>query len=144
MVHGYFTHFSGKDINVYSAGTHPSPIQPHTITVMAEDGIDISHHTSNHMNEYLDITFDIVLTVCDNAQKICPVYPGKGKMIHHHFPDPYGHDLDEYRRVRKMIKKYCRNFKVQMELLMMNYLFRSDVFRILSQLLLQETCTSEN
>jgi arsenate reductase len=111
MAHGYFTHFSGENMEVYSAGTHPSSVNPHTITVMAEDGIDISHHTSNHMNEYVDIPFDVVLTVCDNAKESCPIYPGEGKTVHHNFPDPHGHDLDEYRSVKRMIRKYCKEFE---------------------------------
>ena len=112
MAHGYFTHFLGEQAEVYSAGTHPSGVNPHTITVMAEDGVDISHHTSNNMNEYVNIPFDVVLTVCDNAKESCPVYPGEGKTVHHSFPDPHGHELDEYRRVREMIKEYCKTFEM--------------------------------
>ncbi|MGK0388781.1 MAG: arsenate reductase [Maribacter sp.] len=112
MAHGYFAHSLGENVEVYSAGTDPSSVNPHTITVMAEDGLDISHHTSNNMNEYVDIPFDVVLTVCDNAKESCPVYPGEGKTLHHNFPDPHGHELDEYRRVRAMIKEYCKEFEM--------------------------------
>jgi len=110
MAHGYLAHYLGDSAEVYSAGTHPSGVNPNTILVMNEDGIDISKHTSNNMNEYVDISFDYVITVCDNAKESCPVYPGGGKTVHFSFPDPHGHELDEYVRVREMIKLYCVGF----------------------------------
>jgi arsenate reductase len=83
---------------------------------MAEDGVDISHHTSNRLDEYLDIRFDWVITVCDNAKEACPVFQGEGKRLHRRFPDPAGAEGSpeevraEFRRVRKMIKEWCRAF----------------------------------
>lgn len=110
MAHGFLAHLLAEGSEVYSAGTNPSGVNPNTIVVMEESGIDISHHTSNHMDEYVDISFDYVITVCNNAKESCPVYPGKGKTIHYSFPDPHGFELDEYRRVREMIGLYCAGF----------------------------------
>jgi arsenate reductase len=56
--------------------------------IRAEDGIDISKQTSNHVDEYSDITFDYIITVCDNAKEACPFFPTKTKTIHHSFRDP--------------------------------------------------------
>lgn len=83
---------------------------------MKEDGIDISHHTSNNMNEYRDIDFDFVITVCDNAKERCPFFPSSAKKFHYNFPDPakaIGTEeeiLQQFRAVRELIKTYCRNF----------------------------------
>ncbi len=83
---------------------------------MKEDGIDISNHTSNHIDEYFEIAFDYVITVCDNAKESCPFFPGKALKFHHNFPDPAkatgteSEVLDEFRKVRQMIKAYCHDF----------------------------------
>jgi arsenate reductase len=83
---------------------------------MKEDGIDISGHTSNNMNEYLEIPFDYVITVCDNAKERCPYFPGRVERFHYNFPDPAkatGTEEEitaEFARVRGMIKEYCRDF----------------------------------
>ncbi len=83
---------------------------------MKEDGIDISKHTSNNVNEYTTMEFDYVITVCDNAKENCPYFPAKIKMFHHNFPDPAKAKGTEqeimlsFRSVREMIKEYAKNF----------------------------------
>jgi arsenate reductase len=83
---------------------------------MKDDGINISRHTSNNVDEYNDIDFDFVITVCDNANERCPIFPSKAKKFHHNFPDPAkakGTEEEirnEFRKVREMIKEYCRIF----------------------------------
>jgi arsenate reductase len=83
---------------------------------MAEDGIDISDHTSNNITEYQGIDFDFVITVCDNARERCPFFPSQAQKFHHNFPDPAkatGTEEEikmEFRRVREMVKSYCRDF----------------------------------
>jgi arsenate reductase len=83
---------------------------------MKEDGIDISKHTSNNVNEYLNIDFDYVITVCDNANELCPIFPSSAKKFHQNFPDPTkakGTEEEiknQFREVRNMIKAYCKNF----------------------------------
>jgi len=113
---GYLKHFSGDKAAVYSAGIETHGVNPKAIKVMAEDQIDISGHTSNHVDEYLDIPFDYVITVCDNANEACPFFPGTVERFHQNFPDPAkasGSEeeiFQEFVRVRDMIKVYCENF----------------------------------
>ena len=73
---------------VYSAGTKPEPVNKYAVSVMSELGIDISNYSSNHIDEYLEHKIDLVVTVCDNAKQICPVFPKQTKFIHHSFNDP--------------------------------------------------------
>ena len=83
---------------------------------MQEDGIDISMHTSNNVNEYRDIDFDYVITVCDHAKEVCPYYPSNAEKFHYNFPDPAKAQGTEdeitnaFDTVRDMIKEYCKNF----------------------------------
>ncbi|MBL0232632.1 MAG: arsenate reductase ArsC [Chitinophagaceae bacterium] len=113
IAHGYLQHFAGDRAEVYSAGVETHGVNPRAIQVMKEDGIDISHHTSNNVSEYGSIHFDIVLTVCDNAKERCPFLPGNHKKYHENFPDPAkatGTEeeiMQEFRRVRDLIKAYC-------------------------------------
>ena len=116
IAHGYLQHFAGDKVKIYSAGIETHGVNPKAIQVMAEDHIDISAHTSNHVDEYLDIPFDYVITVCDNANEACPFFPGNGKRFHQNFPDPAkakGTDeqvMNEFRRVRDLIKVYSADF----------------------------------
>jgi len=75
-------------IEVFSAGTKPSLVRPEAIAVMAEQGIDISGHRSKHVDEFKGQTFDYVITVCDNANETCPVFPGAPRRVHWSLPDP--------------------------------------------------------
>ena len=116
IAEGYLRHFAGDRAQIYSAGVETHGVNPRAVAVMAEDGIDLSGHTSNHVNEYANIPFDHVITVCDHAQERCPIFPGEARRWHHNFPDPAkatGSEeeiMDEFRRVRTMIKNYCRDF----------------------------------
>ena len=116
IAEGYLKHFAGTRAKVYSAGVETHGVNPKAIATMQEDGIDISNHTSNNVNEYLDITFDFVITVCDNARERCPYFPTDAKKFHYNFPDPakfQGNEEEtkaEFRRVREMIKKYSKRF----------------------------------
>lgn len=86
---------------------------------MAEDGIDISNHTSNNMTEYAALDFDYVITVCDNAKERCPFFPTSALKLHHNFPDPAkatGTDneiMSKFRHVRELIKAYSQSFVQQ-------------------------------
>jgi arsenate reductase len=88
-------------------------VNPRAIATMAEDSIDISGHTSNHVDEYLHISFDLILTVCDHASERCPIFPSTAKRIHHNFPDPAKatgseQDIKEaFALVREQIKLFC-------------------------------------
>jgi len=116
IAEGYLRFFAGDKAKIYSAGIETHGVNPKAIQVMAEDHIDISGHTSNNVDEYIGIPFDDVITVCDNANEACPFFPGKVNRYHYNFPDPAkakGTDeeiMDEFRRVRDLIKVYCADF----------------------------------
>lgn len=101
---------------MFSAGIETHGVNPRAIAVMKEDGVDISHHTSNNIDEYRDLNFDFVITVCDNANERCPYFPSTAKKFHHNFPDPAkatGTEeevMNEFLRVRDLIKGYCKEF----------------------------------
>lgn len=116
IAEGWLKQFAKDKAEVYSAGLETHGVNPKAIKVMAEVDVDISNHTSDNFEKYLKIEFDHIITVCDNAQENCPVFPGKSNRLHFNFPDPakaIGTDeavLDEFRKVRDMIRDYCKNF----------------------------------
>ena len=111
MAHGFLQSFDSHQ-EVYSAGTSPAEhVHPLAISVMAEVGIDISHHVPRNVKEYLDGPWDYVITVCGGANETCPIFVGKvGKRIHIGFDDPSNvvgskeHVISEFRRVRDEIR----------------------------------------
>ena len=116
IAEGYLRYFAGKKAKVYSAGIETHGVNPKAIATMLEDGIDISNHTSNHVDKYAAIAFDYIITVCDNAKENCPFFPSKAERFHYNFPDPAkatGTDQEiqqEFARVRNLIKSYCKKF----------------------------------
>ncbi|WP_221392130.1 arsenate reductase ArsC [Dyadobacter sp. NIV53] len=116
IAEGYLRKFAGDKATVYSAGVETHGVNPKAISIMAEDGIDISGHTSNNIDEYKDIDFDFVITVCDNAKERCPYFPTNAKKFHQNFPDPgkaTGSEeqiTEQFRTVREMVKAYTENF----------------------------------
>jgi arsenate reductase len=116
IAEGYLRYFAGDKATIYSAGIETHGVNPKAIQVMAEDGIDISHHTSNNVDEYIDIPFDYVITVCDNANEACPFFPGNTERFHQNFPDPAKATgdaeqvINEFRKVRDLIKAYAEDF----------------------------------
>ncbi|MCY4128667.1 MAG: arsenate reductase ArsC [Gammaproteobacteria bacterium] len=114
MAHGWFRHLGERGVKVDSAGTEPKGVHPIAIGVMAEVGIDISEHTSDPVDQYVDNEYDIVLTVCDTAKASCPVFPRASRTIHHAFEDPDYPDMSEkefrdvFRRIRDEIGVFCR------------------------------------
>lgn len=113
LAEGYLRYFLGTDFEVYSAGVEVHGVNPRAIQTMLEDGIDISGHTSNLIDEYADLEFDWVLTVCDNAKERCPYFPSKAVKVHHNFRDPAKATGNEeqirevFRGVRDEIKAFC-------------------------------------
>lgn len=116
IAEGYLRHFAGDKAEVYSAGVETHGVNPRAIATMAEDGIDISAHTSNNITEYRDIPFDFVITVCDNAKERCPFFPTTAQQFHENFPDPAkatGSEeeiMQQFRAVRQLIKDYTQSF----------------------------------
>lgn len=88
MAEGLLRAMYGDRYEAFSAGTEPSRVNPYVTRAMTEIGIDLSSHRSKHLNEFLEKDIDVVVTVCDNANKACPYFPGSVQRIHHSFPDP--------------------------------------------------------
>lgn len=116
MAEGYLRKFADGRAEVFSAGVATHGVNPRAIQTMQDDGVNISQHTSNHIDEYRGIPFDFVITVCDNAKENCPFFPSSAEKIHHNFPDPAkvtGTEeeiVDEFTAVRDEIKEYCRTW----------------------------------
>lgn len=116
IAHGYLRHFGGPQTEVFSAGVETHGVNPRAVAVMKEDGVDISHHTSNSVDEYRDLVFDHVITVCDNAKERCPWFPSTAAKHHCNFTDPAkatgteAEIMNAFRSVRDVIKAYCKDF----------------------------------
>jgi len=119
MAEGYLKHFTTDKTTIYSAGVETHGVNPRAINIMKEDDIDISNHTSNNLEEYRDINFDYILTVCDNAKERCPFFPGKAERLHYNFFDPSKVEGSEeeihaaFIKTRNQIKSYCKDFIAQ-------------------------------
>jgi len=116
IAHGYLEHFGKDKVQVYSAGVEIHGLNPFAVGIMSEDGIDISKNTSNPIDEYSNIAFDYVITVCDNAKEACPFFPTQTKTIHYSFEDPSKASgtakelISEFRKVRDQIKAFSKSF----------------------------------
>jgi arsenate reductase len=115
MAEGWARALKSDAIEPYSAGVETHGLNPDAVQVMQEAGVDISKHRSKHVNELMHIPFDYVVTVCDQANETCPIFPGKTRIIHVGFDDPpklakntrtEEERLSIYRRVRDEIKRF--------------------------------------
>jgi len=121
MAHGWLQHLGGDAVEVCSAGTTPGGVHPLSIKVMAEAGVDISGHSSDPIEQYLQQDFDAVITVCDSAKEACPVFPGAKRTLHQPFPDPDDKTgtrseqelLPVFRDVRDQIRAWAEDFLKQ-------------------------------
>lgn len=119
IAHGYLQYFARDKAEIFSAGIETHGVNPRAVATMKEDGIDISAATSNNVSEYRDISFDFVITVCDNANERCPVFPSTAAKFHYNFTDPAkatgteNEVMQQFRDVRNEIKEYCREFVQQ-------------------------------
>ncbi len=118
MAEGWTRRLKGDVIDPYSAGIETHGLNPKAVQVMAEAGVDISNHRSKHLDDLRDVEFDYVVTVCDNANESCPVFPGKVRRLHVSFDDPprlarsaksEEEALGHYRRVRDEIRAFVEN-----------------------------------
>jgi arsenate reductase len=116
ITEGYLRHFAGDRAEIYSAGLDASEVHPRAIATMAADGIDISGHSSNGLDQYRGMDFDFVLTVCDMSREQCPWFPSDAVHLHEDFPDPSivtGTEEEiqaAFAASRDRIREYCRNF----------------------------------
>ena len=110
MAEGLLRHLAGDRFEAHSAGTEATHVRPLAIRAMAELGVDISAQSSKTLERYLDQPFDLVITVCDQANESCPVFPGARQRLHWSFPDPSqatgteAEQLAAYRQVRDAIQ----------------------------------------
>jgi len=117
MAEGLLRHDSGDHFEVESAGVNPTAVKPEAIEAMREIGIDISSHRSKSVDEFTDQEFDYVITVCDNANEQCPVFPGKTQRLHWSFPDPAAvegsHEdrLLVFREIRNQIRERLKTLR---------------------------------
>ena len=116
IAEGLLKEKAGNRFNVYSAGSNPSRLHPAAVSVMEEWGIDISHQKSEHLDEYVNREIDIVITVCDNANRFCPVFSYGELKIHWSIKDPFHgwnnnqKGLQPYRNTRDDLKNRIDDF----------------------------------
>lgn len=115
MAEGWLRHLAGEQFEVFSAGTHPVGLNPGSVEAMAEVGIDISHHRSKTVAEFVGQPIDHVIMVCDRAKEFCPTWPAPTHLLHWSFDDPAAvADAAErrgsFRRVRDEIALAIRKF----------------------------------
>ncbi len=114
MAEGLLRHLAGARFETFSAGTVATRVHPLAIKAMAEHGIDLSQHTSEHIDKYMPMKFEYVITVCDNVKEACPYFPTSGVQWHWSFEDPSaatGTDeerLQKFREVREQIEQRLR------------------------------------
>ena len=120
MAEGWLRHLKAVQFNAYSAGIEQHGLNSHAVQVMAEAGVDISHHQSKSLDDLADVDFDYVFTVCGHAHETCPYFPGSAHVIHVGFDDPpklaeslteESEILDCYRRVRDEIKSFIQEIE---------------------------------
>jgi len=100
MAEGLLRSLSQGAVEVHSAGTKPSSVNPLAVEAMKEVGIDISGHRSKSVEEFAGQRFDVVVTVCDNAKESCPIFPGAPERIHWSCPDPAAVEGNEEEKLR--------------------------------------------
>jgi protein-tyrosine-phosphatase len=97
----YRTHAA---ITARSAGSHPKPLHPNTVRVMAERGIDISAHRSKHFDRFTGQRFDRVITLCDKVKEVCPEFPGQPTTAHWSMADPATEGTDSDTNYRAFLR----------------------------------------
>ncbi len=124
MAEGWARHLKGDTVEAFSAGIETHGLDPRAVAVMAEVGVDISGHRSQHVDEFEELQFDYVITVCDHAQESCPIFPGRARVVHHGFDDPpklaqgartEAEALDAFRAVRDEIKAFVATLPESLE-----------------------------
>ena len=112
MAEGLLRHDGGDQFEVESAGIHASFVRPRAIEVMGEIGIDISNYRSKSLEEFAGQAFDYVITVCDNANELCPIFPGAPERIHWSVADPVNsmNEAEHFRNARDELRTRLRDF----------------------------------
>ena len=122
IAHGLLNNIAGDRFEVFSAGLSPNKVHPMAIEVMKEINIDISHHTTDHLDDYLDKDIDVVITTCDDANESCPFFPGNVMRLHWSIDDPFESRNEEesniqlFRDTRNKIEERVRSFLLSNEI----------------------------
>jgi arsenate reductase len=121
IAEGWARHLKDDVIEAYSAGVWPVDVHPRAIKVMAEAGVDISDQSSKHVNKFIGMDFDYVVTLCDNARQQCPVFCGEAKLVHKGFEDPVAvvgsenEIMQAFRKTRDKIKAFVEALPQSLE-----------------------------
>ena len=121
MAEGWARRLKSDLIEAYSAGVRPAGVSSRAIEVMAEAGVDISAQRSQHVNDFTDMDFDFVITLCGNAKEKCPVFAGRVEHVHRAFDDPVmamgtnDHSMTAFRKVRDEIRAFVETLPESLE-----------------------------
>ena len=114
IAHGFLDHLTNNSISVFSAGIEKHGLNKNAVKCMAEIGIDISSYNSNHIDEYINESFDFIITVCDNANETCPILPNSNaKKIHRNFKDPSKINNGPYNESFDLVRDEIKNFIIK-------------------------------
>lgn len=111
MAEGWLRHLGGEEFEAHSAGTEATQVRPLAILTMSEVGVDISRQTSKTLERYIKEPWDVIITVCDQANESCPLFPGGKHRLHWYLPDPSKaigteeEQLAAYRQVRDKLRE---------------------------------------
>jgi arsenate reductase (thioredoxin) len=116
IAEGWIRYYAGNEANVFSAGIEAHGLNSYAVKVMKDAVIDISKQKSKTVNDLPDVIYDYIITVCDNANQKCPVFPGKGLRLHKSFPDPASFKgteeeiIRQFSELRDLIEDFCFDF----------------------------------
>lgn len=114
IAHGFLDHLTNNSVSVFSAGIEKHGLNKNAVKCMAEIGIDISDYESNHIDKYINESFDFIITVCDNANETCPVFQDRNaKKIHRNFNDPSKINNGLYNENFDLVRDEIKNFIIE-------------------------------
>ena len=114
IAHGYLDHLTNNSVSVFSAGIEKHGLNKNAVKCMAKIGMDISSYNSNHIDEYINESFDFIITVCDNANETCPIFPNSNaKKIHRDFKDPSKINNGLYNESFDFVRDEIKNFMIK-------------------------------
>ena len=114
IAHGFLDHLTNNSVSVFSAGIEKHGLNKNAVKCMAEIGLDISDYESNHIDKYINESFDFIITVCDNANETCPVFQDRNaKKIHRNFNDPSKINNGLYNKNFDLVRDEIKNFIIE-------------------------------
>ena len=114
IAHGFLDHLTNNSISVFSAGIEKHGLNKNAVKCMAEIGINISSYNSNQIDEYINESFDFIITVCDNANETCPIFPNSNaKKVHRNFKDPSKINNGLYNESFDLVRDEIKNFIIK-------------------------------